>query len=101
MTRSAAKAAATCSSAALALTTFSAARARTSFTTAHPIGRCACNQFHSSLKQPWRQIIEILPPVDPGVPAAGELEFVIDVGFGQDRVEVFGRVQGEILVADA
>ena len=48
------------------------------------------------LEKSRRKLIEIMPPVDPRMPPAAGVKFVVDVVLGERRIQRFGPGQREM-----
>src|SRR5579884_1120580 len=55
----------------------------------------------SSAEQPRREIVEVVSPVDPGVPAAADVQLVLDAVLFQHFRQLLRAGEGEVLVSDA
>jgi HEAT repeat protein len=52
-------------------------------------------------EQSWGQVAEVVPPVDPGVSAAADVQLVLDPVLLQQFRQGLRAGQGKVLVADA
>src|SRR5207245_8266244 len=57
--------------------------------------------FGNTLEQQRRELVQVVPPVDPAVSAAADVQLVLAAVLLQDLRQGFGAVVGKVLVADA
>ena len=55
----------------------------------------------ASLEQPWGELAEVVPPVDPGVAAAADADLVLDAVLVEHFRQALRASQREVLVTGA